>query len=212
MTIRSTKNHLGQKSKEILQYIYDTVEDRGFPPSVREIGAAVHLASTSTVYGHLERLQRRGLINKDATHPRALEITDKGKKTLGIKPSQIPMIGEVAAGQPITAIQNIEGYFPVPEDLKDEADELFLLRIKGTSMINMGILNGDYVIVRKQANADNGEVVVAMTENNEATVKRFFKENGHYRLQPENDTMDPIILDHVQILGKVIGLYRSSIM
>lgn len=199
------------KQLEILQYIYDTVESRGFPPTVREICAAVGLSSTSTVHGHLVRLERKGLLQKDATKPRAMEITPEGLKVLGIKPKDIPVVGVVTAGQPILAVQTIEDYFPTPPDLKNEADELFMLKVHGTSMINAGILNGDYVIVRKQTNASNGEIVVAMTDDDEATVKRFYKEDGHFRLQPENDAMAPIILDQVQILGKVVGLYRNDI-
>ena len=199
------------KQLEILQYIYDTVESRGFPPTVREICAAVGLSSTSTVHGHLVRLERKGLLQKDATKPRAMEITPEGLKVLGIKPKDIPVVGVVTAGQPILAVETIEDYFPTPPDLKNEADELFMLKVHGTSMINAGILNGDYVIVRKQTNASNGEIVVAMTDDDEATVKRFYKEDGHFRLQPENNAMAPIILDQVQILGKVVGLYRNDI-
>ena len=199
------------KQLEILQYIYDTVESRGFPPTVREICAAVGLSSTSTVHGHLVRLERKGLLQKDATKPRAMEITPEGLKVLGIKPKDIPVVGVVTAGQPILAVETIEDYFPTPPDLKNEADELFMLKVHGTSMITAGILNGDYVIVRKQTNASNGEIVVAMTDDDEATVKRFYKEDGHFRLQPENDAMAPIILDQVQILGKVVGLYRNDI-
>lgn len=200
------------KQLEILRYIYDTVAERGFPPTVREIGAAVHLSSTSTVHGHLSRLERKGLILKDATKPRAIEVTRKGEEELGIKPKQIPIVGVVTAGQPILAVEDIDEYFPLPPDLKDLAGDLFMLRVHGTSMINAGILDDDEVIVHKQNNAENGEIVVAMTEENEATVKRFYKEDGHYRLQPENDTMAPIILPRVKILGKVVGLYRNNIL
>lgn len=199
------------KQLEILRYIYDTVEHRGFPPTVREICSAVKLSSTSTVHGHLARLERKGLLIKDATKPRALEITAEGKDALGIKPKEIPVVGAVTAGQPILAVQDIDEYFPLPPDLESDAGELFMLKVHGESMINAGILDGDSVIVRKQNSANNGEIVVAMTEDNEATVKRFYKENGHYRLQPENDTMDPIILPKVSILGKVVSLYRNNI-
>lgn len=205
------KKNSETKQLEILRYIYDTVEHRGFPPTVREICTAVNLSSTSTVHGHLARLERKGLLIKDATKPRALEITPEGKDTLGIKPKEIPVVGVVTAGQPILAVQDIDEYFPLPPDLENDAGELFMLKVHGESMINAGILNGDSVIVRKQNSANNGEIVVAMTEENEATVKRFYKENGHYRLQPENDTMDPIILPKVSILGKVVSLYRNNI-
>lgn len=200
-----------KKQLEILQYIYDTVEKRSIPPTVREICSAVGLSSTSTVHGHLARLERKGWLVKDATKPRALEITREGKKELGIKPKEIPVIGVVTAGQPILAVEDIDDYFPLPPDLKNDAGELFMLKVHGESMINAGILNGDSVIVRKQSSANNGEIVVAMTEENEATVKRFYKEKDHYRLQPENDTMAPIILSKVTILGKVVSLYRNNI-
>ena len=200
-----------KKQLEILQYIYDTVEKRSIPPTVREICSAVGLSSTSTVHGHLARLERKGWLVKDATKPRALEITREGKKELGIKPKEIPVIGVVTAGQPILAVEDIDDYFPLPPDLKSDAGELFMLKVHGESMINAGILNGDSVIVRKQSSANNGEIVVAMTEENEATVKRFYKEKDHYRLQPENDTMAPIILPKVKILGKVVSLYRNNI-
>ncbi|HBQ43593.1 MAG TPA: repressor LexA [Lactobacillus acetotolerans] len=204
-------NNHDSKQIEILRYIYETVENRGFPPTVREICAAVHLSSTSTVHGHLSRLERKGLLIKDATKPRAIEVTKKGKEVLGIKPKEIPVVGDVTAGQPILAVEDIEDYFPLPPDLGTDASDLFMLKVHGESMINAGILNGDNVIVRKQSTANNSEIVVAMTDENEATIKRFYKEKGHYRLQPENDTMAPIILPNVHILGKVVGLYRNSI-
>ena len=204
-------NKQSSKQLQILRYIYDTVEKRGFPQTVREICQGVQLSSTSTVHGHLSRLERKGLIVKDATKPRALEITDEGKKAIGVKPTEIPVVGVVTAGQPILAVEDIEDYFPLPPDLENDAGDLFMLRVHGESMINAGILNGDNVIVRKQSSATNGEIVVAMTDENEATVKRFYKEKDHYRLQPENDNMAPIILNSVHILGKVVGLYRNNI-
>ena len=205
-------NKQSSKQLQILRYIYDTVEKRGFPPTVREICQGVELSSTSTVHGHLSRLERKGLIVKDATKPRALEITEEGKNALGVKPTDIPVVGDVTAGQPILAVEDIEDYFPLPPDLANDAGDLFMLRVHGESMINAGILNGDNVIVRKQSSAINGEIVVAMTDENEATVKRFYKEKDHYRLQPENDTMAPILLNSVHILGKVVGLYRNNII
>lgn len=205
-------NKQSSKQLQILRYIYDTVEKRGFPPTVREICQGVELSSTSTVHGHLSRLERKGLIVKDATKPRALEITEEGKKALGVKPTDIPVVGDVTAGQPILAVEDIEDYFPLPPDLANDAGDLFMLRVHGESMINAGILNGDNVIVRKQSSATNGEIVVAMTDENEATVKRFYKEKDHYRLQPENDTIAPILLNSVHILGKVVGLYRNNII
>lgn len=202
-----------ERQLNILQFIYDSVEAHGYPPTVREICDSVGLVSTSTVHGHLARLEEKGYLFKDSSKPRALEITDKGREILGIKVDKgIPMVGTVTAGQPITAIEDIEGYFPMPPMLAhSNGDNYFMLKIRGESMINAGIYNGDYVIVRQQPNADNGEIVIAMTEDNEATCKRFYKEDGHLRLQPENDTMAPIILDRVQILGKVVSLYRDNI-
>lgn len=202
-----------ERQLNILQFIYDSVEARGYPPTVREICDSVGLISTSTVHGHLARLEEKGYLFKDSSKPRALEITDKGREILGIKVDKgIPMVGTVTAGQPITAIEDIEGYFPMPPMLaQSNGDNYFMLKVRGESMINAGIYNGDYVIVRQQPNADNGEIVIAMTEDNEATCKRFYKEDSHFRLQPENDTMAPIILDRVQILGKVVSLYRDNI-
>lgn len=200
------------KQLEVLSYIHSQVEEKGYPPTVREICSAVGLSSTSTVHGHINRLIKKGFLQKDPTKPRALEITPAGLDVLGVKPHQdkMPLLGVVAAGQPILAVQDATDYFPIPPTIPDK-DELFMLQIQGTSMINIGILNGDKVIVRRQNTADNGDIVIAMTDENEATCKRFFKEKDHYRLQPENDTMAPIILKSVKILGKVVGLYRDDI-
>lgn len=200
------------KQMAVLSFIYQQVENQGYPPTVREICAAVGLSSTSTVHGHINRLIAKGFLRRDPAKPRALEITSTGRQILGVKahPDKMPLLGTVAAGQPILADQNITDYYPVPPTMNDH-DDLFMLEIHGNSMINMGILNGDKVIVRRQEIAENGEVVIAMTEDNEATCKRFFKEDGHYRLQPENDDMAPIMLNHVSILGKVIGLMRDTI-
>lgn len=200
------------KQLEVLSYIHSQVEEKGYPPTVREICSAVGLSSTSTVHGHINRLIKKGFLQKDPTKPRALEITPAGLDILGVKPHQdkMPLLGVVAAGQPILAVQDATDYFPIPPTIPD-SDELFMLQIQGTSMINIGILNGDKVIVRRQSTAENGDIVIAMTDENEATCKRFFKEKGHYRLQPENDSMDPIILKSVKILGKVVGLYRDDI-
>ncbi|KRL75754.1 LexA repressor [Secundilactobacillus paracollinoides DSM 15502 = JCM 11969] len=201
------------KQLSILQYIYDQTQEHGYPPTVREIGEAVGLSSTSTVHGHIARLTKKGYLIKDPTKPRALEVTDMGIDALGIQltPTKIPVLGTVTAGQPILAVQEAVDYFPIPDELEDEASDLFMLTIRGESMINDAILNGDKVIVKKQSGADNGDIVIAMTEDNEATCKRFYKEKNYYRLQPANDTMAPIILDSVTILGKVIGVYRDHI-
>ncbi|MBS9398589.1 transcriptional repressor LexA [Pediococcus acidilactici] len=205
--------NLSTKQLNVLEYIYQTVQTQGYPPTVREIGKAIGLSSTSTVHGHIDRLQKNGYLEKDPTKPRALEITAQGLEALGIQENgeQIPVLGVVTAGEPILAVEEATDFFPVPPEFKNESNDLFMLTIRGESMINAGILSGDQVIVRKQSTADNGEIVIAMTDENEATCKRFFKEIDHIRLQPENDTMSPIILDNVTILGKVVGLFRSDI-
>lgn len=202
---------VSSKQLEVLQYIYNTVSDRGYPPTVREIGAAVNLSSTSTVHGHLSRLEKKGLLERDPTKPRAIEVTAEGLEELGIKKQAIPVLGVVTAGEPILAVEEATDYFPLPPELNVDDNNLFMLTIRGESMINAGILNGDQVIVRQQRDAKNGDIVIAMTDQDEATCKRFFKEDGHIRLQPENDTMAPIILPDVTILGKVVSLYRSHI-
>ena len=205
---RSAKN----KQMAVLAYIHKQVTEHGYPPTVREICSAVGLSSTSTVHGHINRLIEKGFLRKDSAKPRALEITPKGLDLLGVKPIQtkIPMLGVVTAGQPILAVQDATDFFPVPPSIQDNND-LFMLKIRGTSMIKAGILNGDDVIVRKQSTARNGDIVIAMNDDNEATCKRFFREKDRFRLQPENDTMDPIFLQNVKILGKVIGLFRDHI-
>lgn len=200
-----------QKKMEILQFIYDSINEHGFPPTVREMCIAVNLSSTSTIHSHLKDLKKMGYITKDPSKPRTIELTKLGKKILGIAPNDIPVVGTVAAGAPILAEENIEDHFPLPADLKTEAGNLFMLQVQGESMINVGILNGDRIIIKKQNTAENGQIIVAMTDDNEVTVKRFYKESGHFRLQPENDEMEPIILNNVQILGKVIGLYRNTV-
>ncbi|MEG0473342.1 MAG: transcriptional repressor LexA [Solibacillus sp.] len=194
----------------MLDFIKEEVRTKGYPPSVREIGEAVGLASSSTVHGHLARLESKGLIRRDPTKPRAIEILEQGDSTI-TKQSviHVPLIGKVTAGLPISAIEDIQEYFPLPDTYGASEDELFMLEIMGESMIEAGILNGDYVIVKKCSAASNGEIVVAMTEDDEATVKRFYKEKSYYRLQPENSSMEPIIVNQVTILGKVVGLYRN---
>lgn len=200
------------KQMAVLNYIHKQVEDHGYPPTVREICSAVGLSSTSTVHGHISRLIEQGFLQKDPSKPRALEITPKGLDILGVKPIQkeIPMLGVVTAGQPILAVENATEFFPIPPSIQDNND-LFMLTIRGTSMIKAGIFNGDQVIVRKQSTAKNGDIVIAMNDDNEATCKRFYKEKIRFRLQPENDTMEPIFLDNVKILGKVVGLFRDHI-
>ena len=197
---------------EVLQYIYEEVQEKGYPPTVREIGNAVKLSSTSTVHGHLSRLEKNGFIQRDPTKPRAIELTQAGLDKLGILSDKMPLLGTVTAGAPILAVEEATDYFPVPPDLQSNAGSLFMLKIRGESMIDAGIFDGDSVIVRKQNTAENGDIVIAMSDDDEATCKRFYKENNYYRLQPENSSMDPIILDSVLILGKVVGLYRNHII
>lgn len=195
------------KQKEILEYIKSQIINRGYPPAVREICEAVKLKSTSSVHSHLETLEKNGYIRRDPTKPRAIEIVDDGFNLARREIINIPIVGTVTAGQPILAVENIEGYFPLlAEDLPN--NEMFMLNVRGESMINRGIYDGDKVLVEKRPTAANGDMVVALIEDS-ATVKTFYKEKGHYRLQPENDTMEPILLDEVQILGKVIGLFRQ---
>lgn len=200
---------LSERQKQIYQYIKRTVQDKGYPPSVREIGNAVGLQSSSTVHGHMAKLEDKGYIRRDPTKPRAIEIVmqDEENHTPVI---QVPVLGKVTAGLPITAVENVEEYFPLPEHFtSNHNSEIFLLSVVGDSMIEAGIHDGDKVIVRKQNIAHNGDIIVAMTSDDEATVKRFYKESGYYRLQPENSAMDPIYLDSVTVLGKVVGLFRE---
>ena len=197
------------KQSEILEYIKSQIINKGYPPSVRDICEAVHLKSTSSVHAHLETLEKNGYIRRDPTKPRAIEIIDDNFNLTRREVVNVPLIGQVAAGQPILAVENITNYFPIPAEFLNNS-ETFMLNVKGDSMINMGIYDGDMIIVRRQQTADNGEAIVALVDDS-ATVKRFYKEDGHYRLQPENDFMDPIIVDNVEIVGKVIGLIRLHI-
>lgn len=204
-------SRISNRQQAILEFIKREVREKGYPPSVREIGEAVGLASSSTVHGHLDRLEKKGLIRRDPTKPRAIEILDdedEDQLPFPLAISRVPVVGKVTAGVPITATENIEEYFPLPAHFIGD-HEVFMLTVKGDSMIEAGIHDGDYVIVRQQQTAQNGDIVVAMTEDDEATVKTFYKERDHIRLQPENPAMEPIRLKHVTILGKVIGLFRS---
>lgn len=198
------------KQREILEFMKSQILEKGYPPSVREICEAVRLRSTSSVHAHLETLEKNGYIRRDPTKPRAIEITDDEFGITRRDMVNIPIVGTVAAGQPILATENIMDYFPVPVDMMPNK-ELFMLRVKGDSMVNMGIFEGDNLIVARQHTASNGEVVVALVEDS-ATVKRFYKEDGHYRLQPENDDMAPIIVDQCEVIGKVVGLIRMNIV
>ena len=201
-----SKGTITDKQREILEYIKSQILERGFPPAVREICEAVHLRSTSSVHAHLETLENKGYIRRDATKPRAIEIVDDQFNLTRRELVNVPIVGQVAAGQPILAEENIEDYFPIPAGMMPNK-ESFMLKVKGESMINAGILDGDLILVQQQTTAENGDKVVALIDDS-ATVKTYYKEDGHYRLQPENDYMDPIIVDDVQILGKVFGIMR----
>lgn len=197
----------GDMQERILAYIQSEIKVRGYAPSVREIGEAVGLKSTSTVHGHLTRLEKKGLLHRDAMKPRAMGLTgDAPEADDPFDVLRIPVVGRVAAGMPILAEENIEETLPLPAELTGQGEH-FILRVRGDSMIEAGILNDDYIVVRKQETARNGDIVVALVED-EATVKRFYKENGHFRLQPENSAMAPIIVNEVVLLGKVISLMR----
>ncbi|MBF7017203.1 transcriptional repressor LexA [Staphylococcus durrellii] len=203
---------LTKRQTEIFDYIKQIVQSKGYPPSVREIGEAVGLASSSTVHGHLSRLEEKGYIRRDPTKPRAIEIVSEllSEPVNNEETIHVPVIGKVTAGIPITAVENVEEYFPLPEHFTSTHNsDIFILNVVGDSMIEAGILDGDKVIVRSQTIAENGDIIVAMTEENEATVKRFYKEKTRYRLQPENSTMEPIYLEQVTVLGKVVGLFRE---
>ena len=200
---------ISKKQSEILEYIKNEILNRGFPPSVREICEAVNLKSTSSVHSHLETLEKNGYIRRDPTKPRAIEIVDDNFNLVRRETVNVPIIGKVAAGQPLLAVENVEGYFPIPAEYMPNS-KTFMLVVQGDSMINAGIFNGDYVIVEQQTTAENGQKVVALIDDS-ATVKTFYKENGFIRLQPENDSMDPILVSpnqSFQILGRVIGVFR----
>ena len=197
---------ISSKQREILEYIKQEILNKGYPPAVREICEAVHLKSTSSVHSHLETLEKNGYIRRDPTKPRAIEIIDDNFNLTRREVVNVPIIGQVAAGQPLLAVENIENYFPIPTEFMPNA-ETFMLKVKGDSMINAGIFNGDKILVQKQSDAQNGDIVVALVDDS-ATVKTFYKEDGHFRLQPETDTMDPIIVNECSILGKVFGIMR----
>lgn len=205
--IEISYQNLSQRQSEILDFIKKEIRRKGYPPSVREIGSAVKLMSSSTVHGHLQTLEEKGYIRRDPTKPRAIEILNSSKDPgIGNKIIHVPIVGRVTAGQPILAVENIEDTFPLPAELiRDET--VFMLKVWGESMIEAGILDGDQILVRQQSSANNGDIVVAMIDD-EATVKRFFKEKNRIRLQPENSAMEPIYSPDIKILGKVIGVFR----
>ena len=197
---------ISAKQQEILEYIKDEILHKGYPPAVREICQAVNLKSTSSVHSHLETLEKNGYIRRDPTKPRAIEIMDDTFNLNRRETVNVPILGNVAAGEPLFAEENIEDYFPIPAEMVPNS-EVFMLHVRGESMINVGILDGDNVLVQQQSTAKDGEMVVALVEDS-ATVKTFYKEDGYIRLQPENDTMEPIIVPDCQILGKVFGIFR----
>ncbi|SNX55440.1 transcriptional repressor LexA [Thermoanaerobacterium sp. RBIITD] len=206
--MKDDKSKISLKQQEIIDFIKEEINRKGYPPSVREICKAVGLKSTSTVHGHLSRLEKKGYIRRDPTKPRAIEVLNNGIREFS-DVIKIPVIGKVTAGTPILAVENIDEYYSIPRDLVNGYEcESFILKVRGESMINAGILDGDYIIVRRQSFADNGDIVVALIDD-EATVKRFFKETDHIRLQPENPTMEPIIVNNVIVLGKVTGVIRK---
>ena len=194
------------KQREILEYIKKEILNRGYPPTVRDICEAVNLKSTSSVHSHLETLEKNGYIRRDPTKPRAIEIVDDNFNLTRREFANVPLIGQVAAGQPLLAVENIESYFPIPTEFMPNA-ESFMLKVKGESMINAGIFDGDNILVEKCDNVHNGDIVVALIDDS-ATVKTFYKEDGHIRLQPENDTMVPIMVPDCKIVGKVFGVFR----
>lgn len=195
-----------EKQSQILEYIKSEILNKGYPPSVRDICQAVNLKSTSSVHSHLETLEKNGYIRRDPTKPRTIEILDDNFNLVRREVVNVPMVGTVAAGQPILAIENIDNYFPIPSEYMPN-EEAFMLKVKGESMVNVGILDGDHILVKRQSHAQNGDIIVALVEDS-ATVKTFYKEDGHIRLQPENDYMEPIILQDVEIIGKVFGVFR----
>ncbi len=200
---------ISDKQQEILDYIKEEIMAHGYPPSVREICRAVGLKSTSSVHSHLETLEKNGYIKRDPTKPRTIEIMDETFYNVQRRElANVPVVGRVAAGMPLLAEENITDYVPIPVEFLPN-EETFILVVKGESMIKAGIYDGDKIIVKRQSTADNGNIVVALVDDS-ATVKRFYKEKGHYRLQPENDAMEPIIVDNVEVLGKVIGLFRFN--
>ncbi|MCW6661832.1 transcriptional repressor LexA [Aerococcaceae bacterium NML201209] len=201
-------NSLSNKQLNILKCIYDAIENQGYPPTVREIGASSGLSSTSTVHGHLERLEKAGYIIRDSSKTRAIELSKAALDVLGVSPKEIPVLGRVAAGMPILAIEEATDFYPIPPDVHYDPSELFMLEIQGESMINIGIMDGDLITVRRQPSANNGDVVIAMTAEDEVTCKTFFRKSNHFVLRPENDSMEDIILNDVTILGKVVSLYR----
>lgn len=201
---------ISDKQLQILECIYQSIETNGYPPTVREIGTKVGLSSTSTVHGHLARLEKNDFITRNASKTRAIELTELGFEALGMSPNKgIPLLGRVAAGAPILAVEEAIDFYPIPPHLHTDAKDLFMLEIAGESMINAGIMDGDFVTVRRQPTANNGEIVIALTNEDEATCKTYYRQDNYHILRPENDTMEDIIVEDVTILGKVVSLYRQ---
>lgn len=201
---------LTKRQTDVLNYVKTFIVSHGYPPTVREIGKALDISSPATIHAHLNNLEKKGFIKKDSAKNRAIELLVKNEfEEKDELVAEVPLLGKITAGSPIEAIEMPDEYFALPSYLLPKGKEVFTLKVEGTSMINAGILDGDIVIVERRSHARNGEIVVAMTDDNEVTLKTFYKEKRHFRLQPENDTMDPIILDNVVILGKAIGLYRQ---
>ena len=200
---------LTKKQEDVLNYIKEYMVSHGYPPTIREIGGALGISSPATIHVHLQNLQKKGIIKKNGSKNRAIELLVQNEYIKNDDVTKVPLLGKITAGSPIEAIERPDEYFSLPTYLIPKQKEVFTLEVEGTSMINAGILSGDIVIVERQNTARNGEIVVAMTEDNEVTLKTFYKEKDHIRLQPENDTMEPIILPNVIILGKAIGLYRK---
>ncbi|MDD6323513.1 MAG: transcriptional repressor LexA [Bacilli bacterium] len=201
---------LTKRQADVLNYVKNFIVSHGYPPTVREIGRALDISSPATIHAHLANLEKKGFIKKEGSKNRAIELLVKNEfEKQNDLVAEVPLLGRITAGSPIEAIEMPDEYFALPTYLLPKGKEVFTLKVNGTSMINAGILDGDVVIVERNSNARNGEIVVAMTEENEVTLKTFYKEKGHFRLQPENDTMEPIILNDITILGKAIGLYRK---
>lgn len=200
---------ISTKQREILEYLKSEIVNKGYPPAVREICEAVNLKSTSSVHSHLETLEKNGYIRRDPTKPRAIEIMDDGFNLTRREIVNVPIVGTVTAGQPILAVENLEGYFPLLAEFMPKK-ETFMLKVKGDSMVNVGIFEGDKILVERQPDAENGDIVVALIDDS-VTVKTYYKEDGYFRLQPENDRMEPIILPNLNIIGKVVGLFRMFV-
>lgn len=201
---------LTKRQNDVLTFVKSYIVSHGYPPTVREIGKALDISSPATIHAHLSNLENKGFIKKEGSKNRAIELLVKNEfEEKDELVTEVPLLGKITAGSPIEAIEMPDEYFALPSYLLPKGKEVFTLKVDGTSMINAGILSGDIVIVERRSSARNGEIVVAMTDENEVTLKTFYKEKNHFRLQPENDTMDPIILDNVVILGKAIGLYRK---